>query len=97
MQANLRRLLVTALERKERFEKVRTRLDWSRSVYLIHPELFTQLVDNYTEEDSFALSVRDGFWHLFGVRLVADAAQRKQAAPELLVALDPSSPRRRSS
>jgi len=96
MQGKLRRLLITALERKERFENLRTRIDWSKSVYLIHPCLFSSLVESYTEEDSFALSAREGTWYLFGVRLVADAIQREKAPPELVVALDPSTPRRKS-
>lgn len=87
------RLLGSAFDRKQFLESLHIRIDWDKSVFLIHPNLKHCLAD--TSHDGLAaVTSQNGELYLFGVRLVTDSNQFEQAPPELLVALSPSKERK---
>lgn len=91
MARKLKKLLGEAYDRKKAFNNLHIRIDWDKSVFLIHPELKAELGDYYVRQtDTFALRERGGDLYLFDLRLVEDTAQFHMAPPELVVSLAPS-------
>lgn len=91
MSRKLSRLLGQAYDRKKAFDNLHIRIDWDKSVYLIHPQLKADLSDYFVRQtDTFALREAKGELYLFDLRLVEDEAQYAAAPPELVVALAPT-------
>ena len=91
MTRKLTKLLGQAYDRKKAFNNLHVRIDWDKSVFLIHPALKEELGDYFVRQtDTFALREQGGDLFLFDLRLVEDTAQFHMSPPELVVALAPS-------
>jgi hypothetical protein len=99
-RSKVKQFLITALERKEQLESLRIRIDWQRSVFLLHPETKEALLKYRIEtQDKFAITCNEQQtdWYLFGIKMLTDPQFSKHKAPELLVALEPSKTKRLKS
>ena len=68
---------------------MRIRIDWDKSVYLVHPGLLSDLRQAHEHGDVAVLQEEEEYY-LYGVRLSPDPKQLRRAPPELVVSLDPS-------
>ena len=83
-----RKWLGKALEIKERYETLRLRIDWQKSVFLVHPKDYKTLESYFSEtNDTYALKEDNNLLYLFDLRLVKDEKQVEGSVPELLVSL----------
>ena len=83
-----RKWLGKALDLKEKYETLRLRIDWQKSVFLIHPNDLKKLKVYFSEtHDTYALKEQGDMLYLFELRLLTDDKQAEGNVPELLVSL----------